>query len=133
MPNTCPFCQRLALPDLLAESPLAVAFKDAYPVSPGHALIVPKRHVADLFELTPEEQAALWQLLPEVKARLDARHGPAGYNIGVNLGAAAGQTVGHVHVHLIPRYFEDVADPRGGVRWVLPERAAYWRSNRGDQ
>jgi diadenosine tetraphosphate (Ap4A) HIT family hydrolase len=124
----CPFCQRLALPDLLAESDLAVAFKDGFPVSPGHALIVPRRHVADLFELTAEEQAALWQLLPEVKTRLDARHAPAGYNVGVNVGVAAGQTVGHVHVHLIPRYVGDVVDPRGGVRWVVPERAAYWKA-----
>lgn len=127
MPPDCPFCQRLALPDLLAENDQAVAFKDAFPVSPGHALIVPRRHVADLFELTPEEHAALWQLLPEVKTRLDARHAPAGYNVGVNVGAAAGQTIGHAHVHLIPRYVGDVADPRGGVRWVFPERAAYWK------
>jgi diadenosine tetraphosphate (Ap4A) HIT family hydrolase len=124
---SCPLRQRIALPDLLVENELAVAFKDGFPVNPGHALIVPRRHVADLFELTADEQAALWRLLPEVKQRLDARHAPAGYNVGVNVGAAAGQTVQHVHVHLIPRYAGDVDDPRGGVRWVLPERAAYWK------
>jgi diadenosine tetraphosphate (Ap4A) HIT family hydrolase len=124
VPSPCPLCQRLALPDLLAENALAVAFKDAFPVSPGHALIVPRRHVEGLFDLTAEEQAALWRLLPEVKARLDSRHAPAGYNVGVNVGEAAGQTVPHVHVHLIPRYAGDVEDPRGGVRWVVPPRAA---------
>ena len=106
-----------------------MAFKDGFPVNPGHALIVPRRHVADLFELTADEQAALWRLLPEVKQRLDARHSPAGYNVGVNVGAAAGQTVGHVHVHLIPRFAGDVEDPRGGVRWVVPARAAYWKAD----
>jgi len=127
VPPPCPLCQRLALPDLLAENELAVAVKDAFPVNPGHALIVPRRHVEGFFELTADEQAALWRLLPLVKERLDARHAPAGYTVGVNVGAAAGQTVGHVHVHLIPRYAGDVEDPRGGVRWVVPARAAWWK------
>jgi diadenosine tetraphosphate (Ap4A) HIT family hydrolase len=124
----CPLCERLALPDLLAENDLAVAFRDAFPVSPGHALIVPRRHASDLFELNEEEQLALWRLLPVVKRRLDVHHAPAGYNVGVNVGSAAGQTVGHVHVHLIPRYEGDVENPRGGVRWVVPARAAYWKA-----
>jgi diadenosine tetraphosphate (Ap4A) HIT family hydrolase len=127
VPSPCPLCQRFTLPDFLAENELAVAFKDAFPVNPGHALIVPRRHVEGLFELSAEEQTALWSLLPEVKTRVDARHAPAGYNIGVNVGQAAGQTVGHVHVHMIPRYEGDVVDPRGGVRWVVPDRAAYWK------
>jgi diadenosine tetraphosphate (Ap4A) HIT family hydrolase len=127
VPLPCPFCQRLDLPDLLAGNDLAAAFWDSFPVSPGHALVVPRRHVADLFELAPDEQAALWRLLPEVRARVDAHHAPTGYNVGVNVGEAAGQTVGHAHVHLIPRYPGDVPDPRGGVRWVLPGQAAYWR------
>ena len=96
------------------------------PVSPGHVLIVPRRHVAGFFDLTAEEQAGLWTLLPLVKRAIDADYRPAAYNIGVNVGVAAGQTVAHVHVHLIPRYPGDVPDPRGGVRWVLPARAAYW-------
>jgi diadenosine tetraphosphate (Ap4A) HIT family hydrolase len=112
----------------MAENELAVAFKDAFPVNPGHTLIVPKRHVEGLFDLDPGELAALWSLLPEVQQRLEARHSPAGYNIGVNVGEAAGQTVEHVHVHLIPRYAGDVEDPRGGVRWVVPVRAAYWKA-----
>jgi diadenosine tetraphosphate (Ap4A) HIT family hydrolase len=119
----CPLCARLALPDLTAENELAVAFKDGFPVNPGHTLIIPRRHVAGLFELTAAEQAAVWALLQPVKERLDARHSPAGFNFGVNVGEAAGQTVGHVHVHVIPRYAGDVKDPRGGVRWVVPERA----------
>jgi diadenosine tetraphosphate (Ap4A) HIT family hydrolase len=126
MDADCPLCQRLARGELLAANAFAVAIPDAFPVSPGHALIVPRRHVANFFDLTAEEQAALWTLLPLVKQAIDARHTPAAYNVGVNVGAAAGQTVAHVHVHLIPRYPGDVADPRGGVRWVLPEQAAYW-------
>jgi diadenosine tetraphosphate (Ap4A) HIT family hydrolase len=126
-PSSCPFCQRLALRDgVLAEDEHAVAFTDAFPVSDGHSLIVPRRHVASLFDLSSEEMAAVWNLLPVLKQRLDARHAPAGYNVGVNVGEAAGQTVGHAHVHLIPRFPGDVADPRGGVRWVIPEKAAYW-------
>jgi diadenosine tetraphosphate (Ap4A) HIT family hydrolase len=124
--SACPFCTRVAGGVLLASNDGAAAFPDAFPLSPGHTLIVPRRHVGDLFALTAGEQAALWLLLPEVKALLDGRHGPAGYNVGVNVGAAAGQTVEHVHVHLVPRYPGDVPDPRGGVRWIIPGRAAYW-------
>lgn len=128
MPDPCPFCQRLALPELLAESELAAAFTDGFPVSPGHSLIVPRRHVAGFFELTPEEQGAIWRLLPEVKARIEGRHSPAGYNIGINVGPVAGQTVGHVHVHLIPRYSGDMDDPTGGVRHVIPWKGNYRRA-----
>ena len=127
---SCPLCQRAAGGALLAAAPLAVAFLDAYPLNPGHALVVPRRHVAGLFDLAQEEQRALWDLLPVVKMAVERHHAPAGYNVGVNVGAAAGQTVEHVHVHLVPRYRGDVADPRGGVRWVLPARAAYWEAPR---
>ena len=105
---------------------LAVALPDGFPVSPGHTLIVPRRHVADYFSLTHAEQTALWALVPEVKAFIERTHTPDGYNIGMNLGKAAGQTVPHVHLHVIPRYVGDAADPRGGIRWILPARAAYW-------
>jgi len=130
MDALCPLCAAAARGGHLAANDHAIAFPDAFPVSPGHALIVSRRHVADLFELSAEEQAALWALLPDVKAALDVRHAPAAYNVGVNVGAAAGQTVGHVHVHVIPRYEGDATDPRGGIRWVLPERAAYWGPTR---
>jgi diadenosine tetraphosphate (Ap4A) HIT family hydrolase len=126
MDAQCPLCQRVARGEFLAANPCGVAIPDAFPVSPGHALIVPRRHVADFFDLTAEEQAGLWTLLPLVKRAIDADYRPAAYNIGVNVGVAAGQTVAHVHVHVIPRYPGDVPDPRGGVRWVFPARAAYW-------
>jgi len=125
MDAPCPLCAAVNR-DVLAANEHAVAFLDAFPVSPGHALVVSRRHVGSLFDLTPAEQAALWALAPTVRGILDERHSPDGYNVGVNVGSAAGQTVGHVHVHVIPRYAGDVPDPRGGVRWVLPERADYW-------
>ena len=122
----CPLCERARGGLVVRENASAVAFDDGYPVSRGHTLIVPRRHVADLFALSWEEQQALWALLPVVKEALDRAHRPAGYNVGVNVGQAAGQTVAHVHVHVIPRYDGDVPDPRGGVRWVIPDRADYW-------
>jgi diadenosine tetraphosphate (Ap4A) HIT family hydrolase len=128
MDEACPLCAAAERRDILAGNDHAVAISDSYPVNPGHALIVSRRHVADLFDLSAEEQAGLWALLPIVRRMLDKVHSPAGYNVGVNVGAAAGQTVGHVHVHVIPRYSGDAADPRGGVRWVLPGRANYWSS-----
>lgn len=126
----CPLCRRIADGDLLGESALAVAFLDAFPVNPGHVLVVPRRHVASLFALSDEEQRAVWELLPVARRAIEQGHAPAGYNVGVNVGAAAGQTVDHAHVHLIPRYEGDVEDPRGGVRWVVPARAAYWERSR---
>ncbi len=128
-PTSCTFCAMRDSPDLLAENSLAFALPDAFPVSPGHALILPRRHVADYFDLTAEEKAALWELVDRVREQMLGGGGPAGFNIGVNVGAAAGQTVFHVHVHLIPRYAGDRDDPRGGVRWVLPDRARYWEGD----
>jgi diadenosine tetraphosphate (Ap4A) HIT family hydrolase len=116
--------------EALASNAWAVALLDGFPISPGHALIVSRRHVASLFDLSPEEQAGLWALLGPVRDTLLREHAPAGFNVGVNVGAAAGQTVAHVHVHVIPRYDGDVEDPRGGVRWVIPARANYWSAPR---
>ena len=82
--------------------------------------------MGDFFELTPDEQSATWELLWRAAGKLRAELSPAGFNVGVNVGYAAGQTIDHVHVHLIPRYEGDVPDPRGGIRWVLPETAVYW-------
>ena len=125
MPKDCLFC---AIPpeQILIDGPIAVAARDSYPVSKGHTLIIPRRHVASFFETTEAERQAMLKLLDEMKAMLDREHKPDGYNIGINNGAAAGQTVMHVHMHLIPRYAGDRPDPRGGVRWILPEKAAYW-------
>ncbi len=128
MPD-CPFC-RLDSLDPICESPLAYAFRDAFPVSPGHTLIVPRRHVASFFDLTADEQSALLDLARRAREILQPDLRPAGWNLGLNDGAAAGQTVMHVHLHLIPRYEGDQADPRGGVRWIFPERARYWEDDR---
>ena len=100
--------------------------RDGFPVSPGHTLIIPRRHVASFFEITNAERADLMSLLAVARDELERQFQPAGYNIGINDGTAAGQTVPHLHIHLIPRYSGDAADPRGGVRWVLPDKAAYW-------
>lgn len=127
MPVDCPFCERLLrlpAPDIANE--LAVGFDDAFPASPGHTLIVSRRHVARLAELSGEESAALWALVPAARRRIEQRHSPHGYNLGLNDGEAAGQTVPHVHLHVIPRFAGDTADPRGGVRRAIPEAAAYW-------
>ncbi len=126
----CPFCARIAGGEVSAEEPLAAAFPDGFPVSPGHTLVVPRRHVADFFQLTAEERAAVFRLVAAMKEQLDRERTPAGYNVGVNAGEAAGQTVWHAHVHLIPRYRGDVEDPRGGVRWVVRARAPYWKERK---
>ena len=110
---------------IVAESELALAFADKYPVSEGHTLVVPKRVVAGLFELDEQEQAAVWKLVAEVRTVLAERLKPDGFNIGLNDGPAAGQTVMHAHVHIIPRYRGDQADPEGGVRGVIPEKRKY--------
>lgn len=126
MDDPCPLCAAAERANPLASNEHAVAFPDSYPVSPGHALVVSRRHVANIFELSDDEQRSLWALLPAVRTAIEQTYSPAGYNIGINAGVAAGQTIGHVHVHVIPRYSGDVDDPRGGVRWVLPARADYW-------
>ena len=121
----CPFCC-LEESRILLESEFALAFLDAFPITQGHMLVVARRHVASLFDLPEEEQAAVWKLVALVRERMMTDRKPDGFNIGVNDGAAAGQTVMHAHVHVIPRRRGDVADPRGGVRWVVPGKAPYW-------
>ena len=121
----CPFCV-LPRDRIIFESELALGFRDGFPVSPGHTLIIPKRHVASFFDVTDAELADLMTLLATARDELERRFHPAGYNVGINDGTAAGQTVPHLHIHLIPRYTGDAVDPRGGVRWVIPEKAAYW-------
>jgi diadenosine tetraphosphate (Ap4A) HIT family hydrolase len=123
--NNCPFCS-VAQDQIILESPLALVKHDGFPLTKGHSLIIPRRHVASFFDCTAEERQAMLELLDEAKAVLDKEHAPDGYNIGLNNGAAAGQTVMHVHMHLIPRYAGDTADPRGGVRWIFPDKAKYW-------
>ena len=121
----CPFCQ-LPVSRIVEENAHAVLILDGYPVSPGHSLVIPKRHVGSFFEVNEVERTALLALLDRAKELVAGQHRPDGYNIGINDGAAAGQTVPHLHIHLIPRYDGDQADPRGGVRWVMPQKADYW-------
>ena len=104
---------------VLSENELAYVRADNPSLSRGHVIAVPKRHVADFFEMTPQEQVALLELLRGAHRIVGAEHSPDGYNIGVNIGAAAGQSRMHVHVHLIPRYLGDVPNPKGGIRCVL--------------
>jgi Diadenosine tetraphosphate (Ap4A) hydrolase and other HIT family hydrolases len=125
MDNYCPFCMVESEREIIASSPLSVAFFDGFPVSPGHALIIPKRHVSSFFDLSQEERQDLLNLADSVKQIVEERYHPDGYNIGVNVGEAAGQSIFHVHMHLIPRYQGDVPNPRGGVRGVIPDKQNY--------
>lgn len=118
----CPFCEPGK--PLLANQVAYVRF-DKHPVSPGHCLILPFRHVANFFEATRGEMLALLDLLEEAKELLDRKYRPDGYNIGINVNGCAGQTVMHLHIHLIPRYRDDMSDPRGGVRGVIPGKQKY--------
>ena len=120
----CIFCN-LASERIIAENEPCLAIRDGFPVSEGHTLIIPKRHVADYFDLTSDEIAAMQTMMKENKCQLDNTLHPDGYNVGVNVNAAAGQTVFHVHMHLIPRYIGDVENPKGGVRGVIPGKQKY--------
>jgi len=123
--KTCPFCS-LPQSRVIDSSPLGLVIRDAFPISPGHTLIIPKRHVGSFFDLEADERAELLALLCQAKVVADKEFSPQAYNIGINDGAAAGQTVPHLHLHMIPRFEGDLPDPRGGVRWVIPEKAKYW-------
>ena len=124
MPN-CPFCA-LQIERIIDSNEFGLAIRDGFPVSPGHTLVMPKRHIGSWFEISKEEQTGLLELLDRAKKTLQIEFSPDGYNIGINDGPAAGQTVPHLHIHLIPRYRSDQGDPRGGVRWIIPEKAKYW-------
>jgi diadenosine tetraphosphate (Ap4A) HIT family hydrolase len=100
---------------------------DAFPVAEGHTLVVPRKHVGSIYELSLAEQSTIWNLVGRVREQLLTRLAPDGFNIGFNGGLAAGQTVMHAHVHIIPRWKGDVPDPRGGVRWVISDKARYWK------
>jgi len=123
-----PSCTLCTLPAerILGENEHAVWVLDLHPVSPGHSLIVSKRHIESFFETPSPEREAILSLVDRAREHVSRNHAPSGYNIGINDGPAAGQTVPHLHVHLIPRYTGDRTNPRGGVRWVLPEKADFW-------
>jgi diadenosine tetraphosphate (Ap4A) HIT family hydrolase len=123
--HVCVFCT-LPAERIQGENEHGMWILDAHPVSPGHSLIVPKRHIESFFEATPAEREALLSLLDLAREHVCRDHAPSGYNIGVNEGSAAGSSVPHLHVHLIPRFPGDSENPRGGIRWVIPDRADYW-------
>lgn len=125
----CPFCDIANDEEhqrIVASNKFAYAIRDGYPISKGHTLLIPKRHISSFFDLDREEQAALTSLLAEQREELIRVHNVVDFNVGINDGPLAGQTVPHCHIHLIPRYDGDVSDPRGGIRWILPEKAKYW-------
>ncbi len=111
---------------IILEGENCVAFYDRYPVNEGHALVIPYQPVASLYELEEEIQSELWDTVRKVRTILKEKFNPNGFNIGINDGTAAGQTMPHTHIHLIPRYKGDIPDPRGGIRWIIPEKAKYW-------
>ena len=119
----CPFCN--VEREKILETEMSFAIYDGFPVNEGHALIIPKRHIANYFDLSLEEQKDCIELLNRVKAIVQEKYNPDGFNVGININQAAGQTVPHVHIHLIPRYEGDVEEPRGGVRGVIPNKRKY--------
>jgi diadenosine tetraphosphate (Ap4A) HIT family hydrolase len=120
--SDCPFCSDN---DAIVKHELAYARFDKYPVNPGHVLLIPHRHVSSFFATSWSERQEMLILVDEMKLFLDKKYSPNGYNIGVNLEETAGQTIMHVHVHLIPRYKGDIPNPRGGVRGVIPAKQSY--------
>lgn len=123
--SNCPFCT-LPAERIIHTSQHGLVIRDGYPITPGHALVIPRRHVDSFFNLTTDERIDLLGLLDQAKAGIEKEFKPDTYNIGINDGPAAGQTVPHLHIHLIPRYTGDAPDPRGGVRWIIPDKADYW-------
>ena len=127
----CPFCPEIIGGKLSDERIFAFsadfnAIYDGFPISQGHALIIPKRHIQFFSDLNRAESSDLIDMIHYIKEILDDEFNPDAYNIGINDGPAAGQTMPHLHVHVIPRYKDDVYDPRGGVRWIIPTKAKYW-------
>ena len=125
----CPFCsiaEQMPIDVILIENEHSLAFRDLYPISKGHTLVIPKEHIEDYFHLSSEQTQSIWSLVAEIKELLQESYKPDGFNVGINIGSAAGQTVSHCHVHVIPRYEGDIQDPRGGIRWTIPQNARYW-------
>lgn len=120
--SDCIFCRRV---DLVHQGELTFISQDKYPASPGHMLIIPNRHVPNYFDCTKQEITDLWDNVKLAKQMVERDYKPDSYNIGINVSKVAGQSVPHTHIHLIPRYKGDVADPRGGVRNVIPKKRTY--------
>ena len=128
--NPCLFCMTKN-DDIIEENKFAFATLDSYPVSGQHCLIIPKRHVKDYFELSEEEVLGCDQLIKKVKIKVESNDKTIkGFNIGINSGKEAGQSIMHCHIHLIPRREADVENPQGGVRGVIPSKQHYIRKNK---
>lgn len=125
MAGKCPFCE-LVPEKVWFQNETGVVLWDGFPISKGHSLVVPHQHVTSLFDLEPELQSELWRLVTKTREHLQEKFQPNAFNIGLNDGVAAGQTVMHAHIHVIPRWNNDVPDARGGVRWIIPDKANYW-------
>jgi len=123
--KVCAFC---SLPNerIVNSNLFGIVIRDGFPISEGHTLIIPKRHIKSFFDLQSKERDSLFDLVEQEKSYLTDSYSPDGFNIGINDGPAAGQTISHLHIHLIPRYTGDLPDPRGGVRWIIPSKAKYW-------
>ena len=125
MNSQCPFCTIEPGREIIVENENIFVVYDKYPINTGHALIIPKRHCQNYFDLTKQEQKDCWIIVNEVKQILSQKFNPDGFNIGININEAAGQTIDHVHIHLIPRYKGDIENPEGGVRGVIPDKRMY--------
>lgn len=123
--NTCRFCVSKPGRRLILESKFGFAAYDRHPASDGHFLVIPYRHFADYFDINDDEREDLWSLVAQCKSIVDKEWSPDGYNIGINVGESAGQSINHLHIHVIPRYKGDVENPKGGVRGVIPDRKLY--------
>jgi diadenosine tetraphosphate (Ap4A) HIT family hydrolase len=123
--KTCPLCD-VGEDRIIVAHQHAIAVADLFPIATGHTLVIPRRHVTRIFDLDRSEYTELWNFVFDVRRVVAERFRPAAFNIGVNDGKAAGQTIEHAHIHIIPRYDRDVDDPRGGIRWILPQKAKYW-------
>lgn len=124
--ESCPLCALIETDAVVIDDGAAVAVEDASPLTPGHHLLLSHRHEPDFFALDPDDVAAIMSVAADVVRRLKTDRAPDGFNVGVNVGDAGDQTIGHVHLHVIPRYAGDTVDPRGGIRWIIADRARYW-------
>ncbi|MFC2110871.1 HIT family protein [Bacteroidota bacterium] len=122
--TSCKFCN-VEESNVIKESDYSCAFYDKYPVNNGHVLVIPKRHIENYFDLTRQEKDDLWKLVEKIKIIIDQKFKPDGYNVGINIGETAGQTIFHCHIHIIPRYKGDIKDPEGGIRGVIPSKQKY--------
>ncbi len=121
----CRFCRPRSSDNTLIRGEYASAHWDRHPVNPGHTLVIPYRHFSSYFDATAEEKREIWELVDRAREIIDREHQPDGYNVGINIGEHAGQSIMHLHVHIIPRYKGDVENPKGGVRSVIPARQKY--------